>query len=99
MRIVWLSYAQRDLSSIAAYYKSVASKDVANRVMREIVHSASTLANNPYLGRPSESVDGIHELQVSRLPYLLPYRVVKDRIEILRVFHESQNRPSTWQET
>ena len=97
MRIVWLSFAQRDLVSISAYYESVASKELADRLMQRIVHSASSLIANPYLGHPSESVDGVHELQVPRLPYLLPYRVVDDRVEILRVFHESQDRPSTWQ--
>jgi toxin ParE1/3/4 len=97
VRIVWLSFAQRDLLTISAYYESVASKDVANRVVRSIVHSASGLMDNPYLGHPSASTDGVHELQVARLPYLLPYRVVDDRIEILRVFHEAQDRPSTWQ--
>jgi plasmid stabilization system protein ParE len=96
MRIVWLSFAQRDLVSISAYYESVASKDVANRVLQRIVHSATILIENPYLGRPSESADGVHELQVARLPCLLPYRVVDDRIEIMRVFHESQDRPSAW---
>jgi toxin ParE1/3/4 len=39
----------------------------------------------------------MHELQVARLPYFLPYRVVDDRIEILRIFHESQERPSAWE--
>ena len=97
MRIVWLSFAQRDLLSISAYYESVATKELADRLMQRIVHSASSLITNPYLGRPSESVDGVHELLVPRLPYLLPYRVVDNRIEILRVFHESQDRPSTWQ--
>jgi toxin ParE1/3/4 len=97
MRVAWLSFAQRDLLSISAYYESAASKDVANRVLQRIVRSASTLIENPHLGHPSESTDGIHELQVARLPYLLPYRVVDDRVEILRVFHESQDRPSTWQ--
>jgi toxin ParE1/3/4 len=97
VRIVWLVFAQRDLLSIFAYYESAANKDVANRALQRIVRSASNLIDNPYLGRPSESADGIHELQVARLPYLLPYRVVDDRIEILRVFHESQERPSAWQ--
>ena len=98
MRIAWLPFAPRDLSSILAYYESAASKDVANRVFQQIVRSTSALAENPYLGRPSASADGIHELQVPRLPYLLPYRVVDERIEILRVFHESQDRPATWRE-
>jgi plasmid stabilization system protein ParE len=96
VKIVWLSYARRDLSSISAYYESAASKRTANQVLQRIVRSASYLADNPYLGRPSSSTDEIHELQVSGLPYLLPYRVADGRIEILRVFHESQDRPSTW---
>ena len=64
MRIVWLSFAQRDLLSISAYYESVATKELADRLMQRIVHSASSLITNPYLGRPSESVDGVHELLV-----------------------------------
>jgi toxin ParE1/3/4 len=97
MRIVWLSFAQRDLLSISAYYESAANKDVANRVLQRIIRSASSLIDNPYLGHHSDSTDGVHELQVARLPYLLPYRVADDRIEILRVFHESQDRSSAWQ--
>ncbi len=97
MKIVWLSFAQRDLLSIFAYYQSFASKDVANRIVQRIIHSASNLSDHPYLGRPSDSTAGVHELHVARLPYLLPYRVVRDRIEILRVFHESQDKPSAWQ--
>jgi toxin ParE1/3/4 len=97
VKIVWLSFAQRDLLSIFAYYQGVASKDVATRIVQRIVHSASNLIDHPYLGHPSDSTDGVHELRVARLPYLLPYRVVNERIEILRVFHESQDKPSAWQ--
>ena len=70
---------------------------MANRVLERIVRSASGLIDNPHLGHPSDSTDGVHELQVARPPCLIPYRVVDDRIEILRVFHESQDRPSAWQ--
>ena len=97
MKIVWLQLAQRDLRSISAYYESAASKELADRLMQRIVHCASRLIENPYIGGPSESIDGVHEIQVPRLPYLIPYRVVADRVEILRVFHESQDRPSSWQ--
>ncbi len=97
MKIVWLSFAQRDLASIAAYHEAAANADVARRIVQGVVRGASILLDNPHLGRPSESTDGVHELHVSTLPYLLPYRVVDDRIEILRVFHEAQDRPSTWQ--
>ena len=96
MKIVWLAFAQQDIASISAYHETSANKEVAHRVIRHIVHSASALIENPHLGRPSESVDGIHELRVAHVPYLLPYRVIGDQIEILRVFHDAQDRPSTW---
>jgi len=98
VKIAWLPSAQRDLSSILAYYESAASGEIANRVLQQIVRSASALMENPYLGRPSASADGVHELQVPRLSYLLPYRVVGGGVEILRVFHESRDRPATWRE-
>jgi toxin ParE1/3/4 len=97
VRIAWLAFAQRDLASIFHYYEGVASREVASRVLQRIIQSASALAENPYLGHPSTSAEGVHELQVAKLPYLLPYRVLGERVEILRVFHECQDRPSLWQ--
>jgi plasmid stabilization system protein ParE len=98
MRIVWLALAQRDLFSIDDHYREVANKAVADRVLQTIVHAAETLLDHPFLGHPSAGTDQVHELQVPRLPYLLPYRVVADRIEILRVFHAAQDRPSRWRD-
>ena len=80
------------------YHEKFASKNVAHRTARRIVNAATQLAESPYLGRPSESLDGLHELHIPKLPYLLPYRVIDERVEILRVFHEAQDRPSSWQE-
>ena len=97
MKLVWLPFAANDLVSISDYVKTDANPAIAVRLIENIVRRASLLLDNPHLGRPSDSVDGIHELHIPNLPYLLPYRVVDDRIEILRVFHEAQDRPSAWQ--
>lgn len=40
----------------------------------------------------------MRELVVTGLPYLLPYTVHPDHIEVLRVFHDAQHRPASWQE-
>ena len=96
MKILWLPMAQRDLSQISAYLEEKASRTVANRILKRIVHTATLLMQNPWLGHPSESTDGVHELQVAKLPYCLPYRVVEDRVEILRVFHQARERPEEW---
>jgi plasmid stabilization system protein ParE len=96
MRIIWLLAARRDLQSIAAYYRKAAGKAVADRMSQRIARSAMLLADHPHLGHPADSADGVHEWQVPQLPYLLPYRVRGDAIEILRVFHESQEKPDAW---
>ncbi|MBV9752530.1 MAG: type II toxin-antitoxin system RelE/ParE family toxin [Hyphomicrobiales bacterium] len=54
------------------------------------------LIDHPYLGQPYATTIGILELRVAKLPHILPYRVVSERIEIIRVFHESRDRPSAW---
>ena len=91
-RIFWLKQARSDLQAIQKYLALYASDQVAHSVIQRIVHSAFLLAQNPSLGHRSESTDGIHELQETRLPYLLPYRVIAARMEILQVFHQSQEQ-------
>src|ERR1019366_8916898 len=98
MRILWLPWSRRDLQSIRRYYTEVASKAVADRRVHTIVHAAERLLDHPFLGHPSERTQGVHELQVAGLPYLLAYRVVAYRIEILHVFDESLPRPEKWTE-
>ena len=43
------------------------------------------LKSNPYIGRPSQKVEGAREHRVSQTPFSFLYRVVEDRVEILRV--------------
>jgi len=38
------------------------------------------------------------EWHIPNLTYTLPYRVMGDDIEILRVFHHSQEKPSRWED-
>ena len=96
MKIVWLKTARSELQSIQRYLRANAGEKVAQDIVHRIVQSGSALAHDPWLGHPSESTSGIHELQVARLPYLLPYRVIDHRVEILRVFHQSQEPPVKW---
>jgi plasmid stabilization system protein ParE len=97
MKIIWLSFAQRDIQSIIAHYKRTTPLSIRNRCMRMIIHGASIVADQPYVGKLSETTDGVHELHIAGSSYILVYRVVDDYIEILRVFHESQDRPSAWE--
>jgi toxin ParE1/3/4 len=97
MRIVWLPLALQDLVAIRLWYGPVAGAKTANALIRKIVGSARLLIDNPACGRASESTDGILELVVPRSPYVLPYRVVADRIEILRVFDGRREPLDDWE--
>jgi toxin ParE1/3/4 len=53
------------------------------------------LAAQPAIGRPGR-VSGTRELLVPQTRYLIPYRVRRAAIEILRVFHASRRPPKRW---
>jgi len=44
------------------------------------------------MGRPGR-VPGTRELVLPNFPYIIPYRVREQRVEILRVFHTARKWP------
>lgn len=94
MRLVWAGTSLSDLASIRKY---IAERNpaAADRIANDIDKSAQFLKSFPLLGRPTHLSD-IRLLQVPNLPYLIPYRVRGEIIEILAVFDERQERPGGW---
>ena len=86
--------AVEDLQSVREHIAADNPK-AARRVVQRIRQNASRLAAHPRLGRPTE-VQDIRQISVAGLPFLVPYRVRDDRVEILRVFHTARERPSKW---
>jgi len=93
-RIKWLKTALRNLDEEISY---IASDDpsAARLVMRRIMRSVFLLSTQPSMGRPGR-VPGTRELVVPNTRYLIPYRVRRGAIEILRVFHTSRRPPKRW---
>lgn len=89
-----LARAARDLADIEAYI-SADDPRAAAEVAQRIRKSLDLIAARPDIGRPSK-VTSIREWSVPGLPYVIPYRVGDDRIDILRVFHTSRKRPDAW---
>ena len=56
---------------------------------------AQFLAEHPRIGRPGRVAD-TRELVISGLPYILPYRVASDRVEIIRVLHSARSWPESF---
>jgi toxin ParE1/3/4 len=94
MRVRWLRTALRNLDEEAEY---IAADDpaAARLVVGRVLEAVDLLADQPALGRPGR-VPGTRELVVPKTRYLVPYRVRRDTIEILRVFHTSRRLPQRW---
>jgi len=94
MQVRWLRTVLRNLEDEAAY---IAADDraAARLVVGRILQAVEQLAEQPSLGRPGR-VPGTRELVVAGTRYLVPYRVRRDAVEILRVFHTSRRLPARW---
>jgi len=92
MRICWSPEAVDDLAELRAH---IAEDDpyAAQRVAFRILEAVETLlARNPAVGRPGR-VPGTRELIVARTPYIVPYRLVGETLQILRVYHSARRWP------
>jgi len=91
VQVRWLRRALNNLDEEAAY---IARDDpgAAARIVERIVTSVERLGAHPVSGRPGR-VPGTRELVVSGTPYLVPYRVRGETVEILRVFHGARKWP------
>jgi toxin ParE1/3/4 len=91
MRIRWTPGARRDLEEIDAYI-ALDSPSAATRVSTAIFDQTDALAFHPHLGRPGRVPD-TRELVINSTPYIVPYRVRDQVVELLAVIHGAQNWP------
>ena len=91
MRVRWLRRALLNLDHEASYIAQDNPKAAAEFVLH-LRDSALMLGEQPNLGRPGR-IPGTRELVISNLPYILPYRVRNDAVEILRLFHTARKWP------
>lgn|SRR5208282_6070912 len=79
-------------STAAARFISLGSPQAAARLVETITVSVNRLAEFPWLGRPGR-ISGTRELVISGTPYIVPYRVREQVVEVLRVYHASRRWP------
>ena len=94
MRVKWLRKALANLDAEASY---IATEDpaAARLVVARVLTAVGRLTEQPSLGRPGR-VPGTRELVVPKTRYIVPYRVRRETVEILRVFHASRRLPERW---
>ena len=95
MRIIWTEPAARALESIQDYIardNRRAAWELAQRVRKAV----SQLEEHPKMGRPGR-VRGTLELVIPGLPYIVPYRIKGNDVQILSVFHAARKWPEQFQ--
>ena len=91
MRVRWLRIARANLNAEAEYIAQDNPGAAARMVLR-LVQAVERLKTHPGMGRPGR-VSGTRELVVPGTPYVIPYRVRGDSIEIIRVLHSARRWP------
>ena len=88
MRIEWLKKAASNLEEA---YEFMAKENpvAASEFINEVFRLSRLLLDSPSLGRPGR-VPGTRELVLPNYPYLIPYRIRGEQVQILRLFHTRQ---------
>ena len=91
MTIVWSPRAIEHLAHLRGYIAHD-NPNAANQIASALLEAVERLAELPNLGRPGR-VAGTRELVVPGTPYVIPYRLRGDRLEVIAVFHGRQKWP------
>lgn len=92
MKLIWSPEALDDLLSIREFI-SRENPEAAVKVVTAVAVTVETqLSQFPQSGRPGR-VAGTLELVIPRLPFIVPYRITSDGIDIIRVYHTSRRWP------
>lgn len=97
MKIKWTELASQDLDIIYAYIEQdnpTAAVDVVIHIMDSV---ENLIPQNTAIGRVGRIL-GTRELIITKYPYIVPYRILNNEIEILRVLHTSMKWPDCFQE-
>jgi addiction module RelE/StbE family toxin len=90
-RIVYPRRYSRRLEDI---YERISAENpaAAPRMIERIRTAVERLRQFPAIGRPGR-VQGTRELVISGTPYIVPYRVQGDTVQIITIMHAAQRWP------
>ena len=91
MRLIWTEPAVRDLRA-ARTYIALDNPAAAAEQIGQVLAAVETLVRFPLSGRQGRRA-GTRELVVGRTPFIVPYRVGGEVIELLRVLHGRRSWP------
>jgi len=89
MRVRWTAPAAQDLYRITRHIRRD-NPTAALEVAKMLYDACESLVNMPHRGRRGRRPD-TRELVFTDLPYIAVYRVHKDAVEILHIWHGAQD--------
>jgi addiction module RelE/StbE family toxin len=92
MKVIWSRRAIRHLIALKEYIEKDSEQNAALATNR-ILKAVDLLFTQPEMGRPGR-VLGTRELVVPGTPYIIPYRVRGERLELMAVFHGRRQWPT-----
>jgi plasmid stabilization system protein ParE len=94
MKAIW---SRRAISHLVSLREHIAkeSEQKAALVAKRILQAIDLLETQPAMGRPGR-VSGTRELVIPSTPYIIPYRVRRERLELIAVFHGRQKWPANF---
>ena len=93
MKVVWSRRAIRHLVSLREFIARDSEQNAA-LVAERILSSVDILRAHPEMGKPGRT-SGTRELVVPDTPFIIPYRVKENRLELIAVLHGRQKWPGT----
>ncbi|MBI2719984.1 MAG: type II toxin-antitoxin system RelE/ParE family toxin [Rhizobiales bacterium] len=89
MKLRWSMRARRELKQIRSYI-SRRDPQAADHVVARILAATRRVEQYPNIGQASDRA-GVRLLQITGLPYVLPYKVTANDIEIFAVFDQRRD--------
>ena len=87
----WSPEAISDLEALRRYIERN-DPAAARRIALHILRNVERLDRHPALGRPGR-VPGTRELVVPDTPFVVPYRLAGNEVQVLRVYHTRRRWP------
>jgi toxin ParE1/3/4 len=92
MKIVWSRRAEQHLRAAYRYWSNEKSESSADIILERILSTVELLEHNSELGRLGR-IAKTRELILRPLPFVLAYRVRRDKIGIVALLHRARKWP------
>lgn len=91
-QILWQTEAEEDLKEIATYYREVGGLELAKKNLDRILNSIDGLQKMPSRCQVSDFSPNIRKLTVVNLPYLVFFKIIGDKVYILRIYNAKRSQ-------